>query len=75
MSNRPDEPREPTKPTVIVAEDIPPEMLPTPLVESDIMLDPWVELPEPPADCVTTATLGELPLPDPPDIPEDWDQL
>ena len=32
---------------VRVLDDIPAEMLPAPLVESDVMLDAWVELPEP----------------------------
>jgi hypothetical protein len=52
-------------------DTLPPEMLPAPLVESDIMLDPWVELPEPEGGVTIIATPGELPLPDVPDIPTD----
>ena len=59
---------------VRVLEEAPDEMLPAPLVESDIMLDPWVELPEPEARFYVATTLGEVPLPDPPDIPtEDYE--
>lgn len=32
---------------VRVLEEVPASMLPAPLVESDIMLDPWVEFPLP----------------------------
>ena len=57
-----------------VLEDSSPAMLSCPLVESDIMLDPWIELPEPEAGFYVTATLGEVPPPDPPDIPmEDYE--
>jgi hypothetical protein len=41
--------------------------------ESDVMLDPWIELPMPrPIACVR-GTYGPLPLPDPPEIPADED--
>jgi hypothetical protein len=52
-------------------DTLPPEMMPAPLVESDIMLDPWVELPEPEGGVTVIATPGEMPLPDVPDIPTD----
>lgn len=54
---------------VRVLEEAPDEMLPAPLVESDIMLDPWVDLPEPEAGFYVAATLGVVPPPDAPDIP------
>ena len=54
---------------VRVLEEAPDEMLPAPLVESDIMLDPWIEFPQPEASFYVAATLGEVPPPDPPDIP------
>jgi hypothetical protein len=43
--------------------------------ESDVMLDPWVELPAPTPIASYKATFGPLPLPDPPEIPEDEDDL
>jgi len=46
---------------------VPPELAPAPLVEADIMLDAWVELPEPTGGFAGVSRLGE---PDPPDIPE-----
>ena len=52
---------------VRVQEDIPAAMLPAPLVESDIMLDPWVELPAPEPMFEVRVTPGQLP---PPDLPE-----
>jgi hypothetical protein len=42
--------------------------------ESDVMLDPWVELPSPPPIAYFKATLGPLPLPDAPEIPQDEDE-
>ena len=56
---------------VRVLEDVPPEMLPAPIVESDVMLDAWAELPEPTEGIVTVSRLGEADLPDPPVIPTD----
>lgn len=56
-----------------VLEDIPPEMMPAPLVESDIMLDPWVELPEPSGGVRLIAKPGKLPPPDIPEIPQEED--
>ena len=41
--------------------------------ESDVMLDPWVEFPQPTSGIVVRAKLGSLPLPDVPAIPEDED--
>jgi hypothetical protein len=54
---------------VRVLDDIPPELMPAPLVESDIMLEPWVELPLLEPTFRVQAKLGELPPPDVPDIP------
>jgi hypothetical protein len=56
---------------VRVLEQPPPEMMPAPLNESDVMLDAWVELPEPAEGIVTASRLGEPDLPDPPVIPKD----
>jgi hypothetical protein len=54
-----------------VREAIPPELLPAPLVESDIMLDAWVELPQPTGGRRVRGKPGKLPLPDAPEIPTD----
>jgi hypothetical protein len=54
---------------VRVLDQLPAEMLPAPLDESDIMLDPWVEFPPPKASFVVQAKPGELPPPDLPEIP------
>jgi hypothetical protein len=51
---------------VRVLEAIPAALLPAPLVESDIMLDPWVEFPLPSGTFHGMAKPGALPL----DIPE-----
>ena len=53
---------------VHVREDIPPELLPAPLEESDIMLDAWVELPPPTGGKRVRGKPGKLPLPDVPEI-------
>jgi hypothetical protein len=50
---------------------IPPDYLPAPLVESDIMLDAWVELPYPTFGTRVHCKPGKLPLPDVPEIPMD----
>jgi len=42
--------------------------------ESDVMLDPWVELPRPRSAIRLRARPGSLPLPDAPEIPADGDQ-
>jgi hypothetical protein len=42
--------------------------------DSDVMLDPWVELPAPTSGIFVRARLGALPLPDPPEIPRDEDE-
>jgi len=42
--------------------------------ESDVMLDPWVELPRPSSAIRLRARRGSLPLPDVPEIPADEDQ-
>lgn len=39
--------------------------------ESDVMLDPWVELPPPKSGILIRPKLGSLPLPDVPEIPRD----
>ena len=39
--------------------------------ESDVMLDPWVEFPQPTSGIIVRATPGSVPLPDPPEIPAD----
>jgi hypothetical protein len=39
--------------------------------ESDVMLDPWVELPQPTPLFSVTAEFGPTPLPDVPEIPDD----
>jgi hypothetical protein len=54
---------------VHVLQPIPPEFLPAPLVESDILLEPWVELPAPEGGVRVLCKRGELPPPDVPDIP------
>jgi hypothetical protein len=43
--------------------------------ESDVMLDPWVELPRPTSKLTVRARRGTLPLPDVPEIPADEDQV
>lgn len=50
---------------------IPEEVTPAPLVEEDIMLDAWVELPEPSGGFVTISRLGEPERPDPPLLPNE----
>ncbi len=73
MSNPQEEPKVPVKVQVTMVDFIPLAMWPAPLVESDIMLDPWVELP-PPSGGFTVITIpGELPPPDLPEIPQDWE--
>jgi hypothetical protein len=62
------------KVVVRVLDTLPPEMLPAPLVESDIMLEPWVELPPPEPKFHVIAKWGPLPLPDPPVIPDDEEE-
>jgi hypothetical protein len=42
--------------------------------ESDEMLDPWVEFPQPTSGIVVRAMPGSVPLPDVPEIPIDEDQ-
>jgi hypothetical protein len=53
---------------VRVLEEVPAALLPAPLVESDIRLDPWVEFPLPSGNFKVLATLGTLPV-DVPAIP------
>lgn len=50
---------------------IPEELAPAPLVEEDILLDAWVELPEPSGGFITISHLGEPDLPDPPILPDE----
>ena len=52
-------------------ESIPPELAPTPLVEEDIRLEPWVELPEPAGGIVGVSQLGKPDWPDIPEIPQE----
>ena len=59
---------------VRVLKELPDDMLPTPMVESDVMLDAWVELPEPASGIATISRLGEPDLPDPPVILSDEDE-
>lgn len=42
--------------------------------ESDVMLDPWVEFPQPTSRIVVHATPGSVPLPDVPEIPTDEEE-
>jgi hypothetical protein len=58
---------------VRVLPTVPPELLPAPLDEADIMLDPWVELPRPQGSFRVQSKLGKPPLPDVPFIPADED--
>jgi hypothetical protein len=39
--------------------------------ESDVMLDPWVELPQPTSGVLIWAESGSVPWPDVPEIPTD----
>jgi hypothetical protein len=41
--------------------------------ESDVMLDPWVEFPQPTPMLSVTGEFGPTPLPDVPEIPDDGD--
>ena len=56
---------------VRVLDELPRELVPAPLVESDIMLDAWTELPPPTGGIRLVARPGKLPPPDPPYIPQD----
>ena len=47
------------------------DLLPTPLEASDVMLDPWTDLPTPQPVAVLTATAGPPVLPDLPELPVD----
>jgi hypothetical protein len=42
--------------------------------ESDVMLDPWVEFPQPTPVFSVTGEFGPTPLPDVPEIPDDGDE-
>lgn len=56
---------------VRLVEEIPPELMPAPLVESDIMVDPWVEFPPPAGGVIVCPThAASLPIDIPP-IPPD----
>jgi hypothetical protein len=53
----------------------PSEVLPVSVYdESDVMLDPWVEFPQPAALFSVIGEFGPTPLPDPPEIPIDEDE-
>ncbi len=43
--------------------------------ESDIMLDPWVELPRPKPSLTVVGKFAPLPLPHIPEMPRDEDEL
>jgi hypothetical protein len=45
---------------------------PNALSESDIMLDPWTELPAPSGGVHRRSRLGQSEPPDVPEIPSDW---
>jgi hypothetical protein len=47
------------------------DLLPAPLESSDVMLDPWTDLPGPQPTTVLTATPGPPVFPDLPDVPTD----
>lgn len=49
-----------------------PDPAPAPLRESDVMLDPWTDLPTPQPITLLQAKPERLLLPDPPDLPIDW---
>jgi hypothetical protein len=54
---------------------LPPGVDPKSVVdESDIMLDPWVELPEPTPTMTVVGEYGPLPPPDIPEMPTDWEE-
>jgi len=50
------------------------DVLSAPLEESDIMLDPWTDLPSPQPISFVKATPGKPLLPDVPEIPVDWQE-
>ncbi len=56
---------------VRVLEEAPASVLPAPLDESNIRLDPWVELPLPAGTFQVLVKSGSLPPPDVPEIPAD----
>jgi hypothetical protein len=47
------------------------QWLPVPLEPSDVMLDPWTDLPAPQSIAILQATPGSPLLPDLPDLPPD----
>jgi hypothetical protein len=54
----------------------PSEMRPVSVYEeSDVMLDPWVEFPQPTSGIVVRARPGAVPLPDVPEIPSDEEEM
>ena len=59
----------------IRVEEAAPDLLPTPMEASDVMLDPWTDLLSPqPVTYLNVVAVPTL-LPDPPDIPTDWRRL
>lgn len=50
------------------------DILPTPLEPSDVMLDPWTDLPAPQPVALLDVSLIAPVLPDVPEIPSDWHQ-
>jgi len=52
-----------------------PALAPARIDESDIMLEPWVELPRPTGGVCLHVKPGKLPPPDIPDIPKDDEGL
>lgn len=54
-----------------VQEQISAELLPAPLNEAEVMLEPWVELPVPTGGKRLRGKPGQLPPPDVPKIPDE----
>jgi hypothetical protein len=55
---------------VLASAEVPPA---TGIDESDVMLDPWIELPRPTSGILLRARRGSPPIPDVPEIPTDED--
>ena len=56
-------------PVDVRVEETAPDLLLTPLEASDVVLDPWTDLPAPQPVAVLTATAGPPVLPDLPELP------
>ncbi len=55
---------------VLGASEVPPASI---FDESDVMIDPWVELPQPTSLFSVVGEFGPPPMPDVPEIPDDGD--